>query len=101
MNDAYQILGLDRDSASDDKVQAAWLAELHKHPPERDPEGFQRVRDAYEQIRTRRQRLAYALFHHVNPTASDLAARLLEPGPPRRPSADQIRRALAAHHKLR
>lgn len=97
MSDLYRILGLERESADDTAVQAAYLEGLRAHPPERDPEGFQRLRNAYEQLRSRRQRLQHALFHHEAPTVAELAARLLEPGKPRRPSPDQIRRALAAY----
>lgn len=97
MNDPYHILGVDRESADDDAVQAAYLAELRQHPPERDPDGFQRLRGAYEQLRTRRRRLEHELFQSAAaPTVSDLAARLLAPGAPRRPDPDQIRGALAA-----
>jgi DnaJ-class molecular chaperone len=95
MSDAYQVLGLDADSADDANVQAAYVSGLREHPPERDPEGFQRLRDAYEQLRTRRRRLEYALFHQqAVPTVAELAAHLLTRGTPRRPSAEQIRRAL-------
>jgi curved DNA-binding protein CbpA len=97
MNDPYQILGLDPDSADDAGVQAAYVAKLREHPPERDPEGFQRLRGAYEQLRTRRRRLEYALFHQqAAPTVAELAAHLLTRGTPRRPTVEQIRRALAA-----
>lgn len=96
MRDPYRILGLAPEGADDDRIRAAYLDGLRRHPPERDPAGFQRLRGAYEQIRSHRRRLMHELFHHEVPTVDDIAARLLEPGAPRRPSADDIRRALAA-----
>lgn len=95
MSDPYRILGVQRESADDAVVQAAYLEGLRAHSPERDPQGFQQLRIAYEQLRTRRRRLEYDLFHHEVPALADFAARLLAPGTPRRPSPEQIRRALA------
>lgn len=98
MSEPYHILGLEREGVVDDAaIQAAYLVGLRAHPPDRDPEGFQRLRGAYEQLRTHRRRLEHALFHHEVPTVADLAARLLAPGTPRRPRPEQIRRALAAY----
>ncbi|MDN5870251.1 MAG: J domain-containing protein [Nitrococcus sp.] len=94
MSDPYRILGLRRESVDDAAVQAAYLEGLRAHAPDRDPRGFQRLRIAYEQLRTRRRRLEHDLFHHEVPALADLAARLLAPGTPRRPSPEQIRRAL-------
>ena len=96
MSDPYQVLGLARDAADDASIRRAYLDGLRAHPPERDPVGFQRLRQAYEQISTHRQRLAFDLFHVETPTAGDLTARALAPGTPRRPSADTVRAALAA-----
>ncbi len=48
MNSPWQILGLDRDSATKKDVKAAYARLIKVHRPEDDPEGFQRVRQAYE-----------------------------------------------------
>lgn len=44
--DARAVLGVGVDS--DGKaLRDAYLSRLREHPPERDPEGFERIRDAY------------------------------------------------------
>ena len=44
--DAHAVLGVGVDS--DEKaLRDAYLSKIREHPPERDPEGFERVRDAY------------------------------------------------------
>ena len=57
----FAILGVD-ETADDAAVRAAYLAAVRRSPPDRDPEGFQRVRDAYEAIRDAERRLAFRLF---------------------------------------
>lgn len=37
--------------ASDEAVRAAYLEKVRQHPPDREPEQFERIRDAYEQLR--------------------------------------------------
>jgi hypothetical protein len=48
MNDPWQILILDRHTATEKDVKAAYARLLKQHRPESDPEGFRRVREAYE-----------------------------------------------------
>ena len=57
----FTVLGLEED-ADDEAVRAAYLAALRKSPPDRDPEGFRRIRDAYEALRDTERRLALRLF---------------------------------------
>lgn len=57
----FAILGLD-ETADDDAVRAAYLAAIRRSPPDRDPEGFCRIRDAYEALRDNERRLALRLF---------------------------------------
>ena len=49
LDEARSLLGIDRstDSAT---ARRAYLRLLKQHPPERDPEGFKRVRAAYEAV---------------------------------------------------
>jgi curved DNA-binding protein CbpA len=96
MSDPYRILGVEPGASNDEAIRQAYLDGLRAHPPERDPAGFQRLRDAYERIATHRRRLAHALFHFEAPTPGDLAEHALVPGTPRRPSAAAVRAALAA-----
>lgn len=50
-----QILGV-ADSATDEEVRAAYLRLVKQHPPDREPEHFERIRDAYETLRDPRRR---------------------------------------------
>ena len=60
-NDPFVVLGLD-ETASDGMIRDAYIAALRISPPDRDPEGFRRIRDAYEQLRDPEKRLALRLF---------------------------------------
>jgi DnaJ-class molecular chaperone len=55
------VLGIDA-SADDGEVRAAYLAAVRRSPPDRDPENFRRVREAYEAVRDEESRLALTLF---------------------------------------
>ncbi len=57
----FVVLDLE-ETADDEAVRAAYLRGIRKSPPDRDPEGFRRVRDAYEAIRDKERRLALRLF---------------------------------------
>lgn len=57
----FAVLGVD-ETAGDEAVRAAYLEAVRRHPPDRDPEGFQRVRQAYDAIRDAERRLAFRLF---------------------------------------
>jgi curved DNA-binding protein CbpA len=52
---ARQVLGVS-ENASDDEIRAAYLEKVKQYPPEREPEEFERVRDAYETLRDPRKR---------------------------------------------
>lgn len=47
LDEARALLGVDAD-ASGDQLRRAYLRAVRRHPAERDPEGFKRVRAAYE-----------------------------------------------------
>jgi curved DNA-binding protein CbpA len=85
MSDPYVILGLPPE-ADDDAVHAAYLAAVRACPPERDPRRFESLRAAYEALRTRRDRLAQALFDQSPPTLVDILDRAEPVGAPRRPA---------------
>jgi curved DNA-binding protein CbpA len=87
MSDPYAILGLAPD-ADDDAVRRAYLAAVAACPPERDPRRFESLRSAYEALRTRRTRLAQALFDQSPPTLPDILDRVELVGPPRRPGRE-------------
>jgi curved DNA-binding protein CbpA len=84
MSDPYVILGLAPD-ADDEAVRRAYLAAVALCPPERDPKRFESLRAAYEALRTRRARLAQALFDQTPPTLADILDKAEPVGAPRRP----------------
>ena len=79
--DPFEILRISPD-ASDDEVRAAYLVRVREFPPDRSPEQFERVRDAYEKVRDRRARIRYRLFS-VDPGAA-LGSVFAPTAPPRR-----------------
>ena len=66
--DSFEILGVSQD-ASDEDIRAAYLARVRDCPPDRSPEHFERVRDAYNKLRDPRARIRHRLFA-VDPAAS-------------------------------
>jgi curved DNA-binding protein CbpA len=48
--DPHAILGVDL-GADDAAIRAAYRAAVQAHPPERDPDGFRRVRAAFEALK--------------------------------------------------
>ena len=63
--DPWAILGLDV-GATDEQVRAAYIARVRQHPPDRDQEQFEQVRDAYEELRDPRRR-AKRMFLSMDP----------------------------------
>ena len=69
------------ETADDADVRAAYLAKVRRSPPDRDPDGFRRVREAYEAVRDEERRLALRLF---GPAPLDRLEGLLEEIPDER-----------------
>jgi curved DNA-binding protein CbpA len=61
MEDPYQILELGPE-ATTEEIRAAYLRKIKQFPPERHPEEFERVRDAYDELRDPRGRTRRLLF---------------------------------------
>ena len=61
MSDPYTILGLATDS-TDDAIRRCYLALVRTYTPERAPERFVEIREAYEKLRDPISRLRYQLF---------------------------------------
>lgn len=59
LHDPFDVLGVTPD-VDDAGLKRAYFAKVREHPPEKDPEGFQRVRAAFEALRDaeHRERLA-------------------------------------------
>jgi len=53
--DPWAVLGLDA-GATDEQIRAAYVEKVKQHPPDRDQEQFERIRDAYEDLRDPRRR---------------------------------------------
>ena len=60
-HDPYVVLGLER-SADEAAIKRAYFQKVRLHPPERDPQKFQEIRTAYEQLRSADTRARTDLF---------------------------------------
>lgn len=66
MENPYAVLGISRD-ASPEEVKRAYFSLVRKYPPEKDPEGFKRIRLAYESLRDADKRSKTDLFMFDDP----------------------------------
>ena len=57
----YEILAIDR-QADDRTVRQAYLELVRRYPPDRYPDRFRMIHEAYEQLKDEQSRLAYYLF---------------------------------------
>ncbi len=62
MKTAFDILGVAID-ADDQAVKKAYLEQVRSSPPEKSPDKFREIQDAYGHLKTERARAAYRLFH--------------------------------------
>ena len=79
--DPRQALGVSPD-AGDEEIRAAYLRKVKEHPPDRSPEEFERIRDAYDSLRDPRRRMRDTLLS-VDPSAP-FASTFEVKTPPRR-----------------
>ena len=93
MIDPFIILAVPPD-ATDEAIRHAYLEQVRRYPAERDAERFQRIRAAYEQIKTRRERMSYYLFCTDAPTAESLLEHLDNLATPARPKREQFQALL-------
>jgi curved DNA-binding protein CbpA len=56
MMQATEVLGIS-ENATDEEIRAAYLKKVKEHPPDRSPDEFERIRDAYETLRNPRRRM--------------------------------------------
>ncbi|MGQ9675610.1 MAG: J domain-containing protein [Chloroflexota bacterium] len=81
----YTVLGVEPDATSTE-IRLAYLQRVREHAPERDPEGFKRVREAYETLRSPRKRAELTLLElRCGPAEFDLD-RLHDAPPPAFPA---------------
>jgi DnaJ-class molecular chaperone len=48
--------------AGEEEIRAAYLRKVKEHPPDRSPEEFEKIRDAYESLRDPRRRMRHMLL---------------------------------------
>jgi curved DNA-binding protein CbpA len=59
--DPRAVLGVSP-TATEEEIRAAYLLKVKEFPPDRSPEQFERIRDAYQMVRDARQRARHLLF---------------------------------------
>lgn len=87
--DPYRVLTVPR-TASDVQIREAYLARVRECPPDRDPEAFEEVRQAYEAVMSLERRIETELFDTTPPAPADLFV-VLSPPAPRPLSFDRLR----------
>lgn len=93
--DPFFLLGLE-EGATDDEVRTRYYQLVERFPPEREPEMFSRIAEAYELLRTPKGRLNARLFYFDRQGDA-----LCEEPPPRLPakrrrlSRDELRALVA------
>ena len=60
-DDPWQVLDLPKD-ASDEQIRARYVALVKQHPPQKDPEAFASISDAYMAVKGPRERAQWDLF---------------------------------------
>jgi len=66
MENPYSVLEIPR-NASLEEVKKAYFSLIRKHPPEKDPQGFKRIRLAYDSLRDMDKRSQTDLFLFNDP----------------------------------
>ena len=63
----YEVLEV-RETASLEEIRKAYLEKVRKSPPERDPEGFKKIRKAYGLLKDaeKKRQLDFTLFRRVS-----------------------------------
>ncbi len=80
----FVVLDIDND-ADDDTIKQAYLSKVRESPPDRDPQKFQVIHQAYLAIKDKHSRLAHALFHIPSIDADSIGQALqteIKPGRP-------------------
>lgn len=80
MTDPREVLGVPPD-AGEEAIRAAYLRKVKEYPPDRSPEEFEKVRNAFETLRDPRKR-TLAMLHASDPDAP--LASVLDGQAPRR-----------------
>ena len=78
--DPWGVLGI-QDDATDEQIRDAYIEKVKLHPPDRDQQQFERVRDAYEELRDPRRRAERVI---LSADPNQPLPSLLDALPPRR-----------------
>jgi len=83
--DPFEILEIP-DTAGAEEIRAAYLRKVKQYPPERSPEEFEKIRDAYDalrdpRLRTRKMLLADAVMPLSSLIDGPSPRRFVGPGP--------------------
>jgi curved DNA-binding protein CbpA len=89
----FVILGINTD-ADDDAINQAYLSKVRESPPDRDPQKFQAIHQAYQAIKDKRARLAHALFDIPEIDSNSIAQALQTEIKPGRPDSLLFRQML-------
>lgn len=81
LENPYAVLGIKRD-AGEAEIKQAYFAKVREHSPEHDPEGFKRIRAAYDKIRSAKTRAETDLFLVESPTLADVQSQFLRASVP-------------------
>jgi|GEM_PF-3366206 len=68
--DPFHVLGIPYE-ATDEEVRSAYFLKVKEHPPEKDPEGFKRLRKAFESLREEEDRVDVILNTFPSPPSLD------------------------------
>jgi len=62
MPNPYIILGVENRECDDQTVRDAYLRKIRQFPPETAPAEFRLINEAYEKLKSRTERVRFALF---------------------------------------
>ena len=89
---ALEALGLTSDvELTRDRVRRAYMRRLREHPPERDPDGFQRLREAYELVMQMVSATPLGLFVEARAIETAPVETLPTEAAPRPPASEPTR----------
>lgn len=71
MTDAYEVLGLARD-ADEAAIRKRYLELVRQFPPDRDPQRFGEIREAYERLRDPVERMRKMLYDLKSTDSMDM-----------------------------
>ncbi|MEW6208802.1 MAG: DnaJ domain-containing protein [Acidobacteriota bacterium] len=94
-DDPYKTLGVES-NATEAEIKQAYFALVRAHPPESDPQGFKRIRAAYEKLRSRGERAETDLFRVDDSITLDADSLKRFSGEPPRVSLDVIKSDILA-----